>query len=173
MGLGVDLSSVRRQVVSLLDAGPGPHAPEEGRAHEAAVPLACNGCGADLAESARYRVLEVPPDETAAAQPPVHAALLYCSRCGVLLLPAANPCMVLGGQLTETVAGFGQGDPAAEEDKAGLAQAVEAGQAARAEMASGEPLSVARRRELRRAAREGDAAAEALRRRQPPDDQQG
>ena len=47
-----------------------------------------------------------------------------------------------------------------KDDEARLAQAIEAGRAARAEMSSGKALSVPRKRELRRAVREGDEAAE-------------
>ncbi len=47
-----------------------------------------------------------------------------------------------------------------KDDEARLAQAIEAGRAARAEMGASRQLTVPRKRELRRAIREGDEAAE-------------
>jgi RNA polymerase sigma factor (sigma-70 family) len=47
-----------------------------------------------------------------------------------------------------------------KDDEARLAQAIEAGRAARTEMGSGKQLTVPKKRELRRAIREGDEAAE-------------
>jgi RNA polymerase sigma factor (sigma-70 family) len=47
-----------------------------------------------------------------------------------------------------------------KDDEARLAQAIEAGRAARSEMGSGKTLTVPKKRELRRAIREGDEAAE-------------
>ena len=47
-----------------------------------------------------------------------------------------------------------------KDDEARLAQAIEAGRAARAELGSGKALSTPRKRELRRAVREGEDAAE-------------
>ena len=47
-----------------------------------------------------------------------------------------------------------------KDDEARLAQAIEAGRAARSEMGSGKSLTVPKKRELRRAIREGDEAAE-------------
>ena len=47
-----------------------------------------------------------------------------------------------------------------KDDEARLAQAIEAGRAARSEMGSGKQLTVPKKRELRRAIREGDEAAE-------------
>jgi hypothetical protein len=52
--------------------------------------------------------------------------------------------------------------PLSKDDRARLAAAVEAARAARAEMGSGITLAVPRKRELRRAIREGDEAAAAL-----------
>ena len=47
-----------------------------------------------------------------------------------------------------------------KDDEARLAQAIEAGRAARLEMGAGKQLTVPRKREMRRAIREGDEAAE-------------
>src|SRR6204780_2215921 len=47
-----------------------------------------------------------------------------------------------------------------KDDEARLAQAIEAGREARAEMASGKTLTAARKRELRRVVKDGDEAAE-------------
>ena len=47
-----------------------------------------------------------------------------------------------------------------KDDEARLAQAIEAGRAARAEVGGAKSLSVPKKRELRRAIREGDEAAE-------------
>ena len=47
-----------------------------------------------------------------------------------------------------------------KDDEARLAQAIEAGREARGELAGGKTLTAARKRELRRVAREGDTAAE-------------
>jgi RNA polymerase sigma factor (sigma-70 family) len=49
-----------------------------------------------------------------------------------------------------------------KEDEARLAQAAEMGREASAELASGRPVTLARRRELQRLTREGDAAVEAF-----------
>jgi hypothetical protein len=183
VGMGADLPRVRQAVMALLDGRPGLRAPEEGRvAPGDAARLRCSRCGADLIETARYRALEVPSDEAGPAQPSVHAVLLYCSFCGALLWPAVDLRVPLAGPVVAAVAGYGEGgpvpaggrrspdsdEPAPSNDEAALAQAAEAGQAARAEMGSGKPLSVARKRQLRRVVREGDEAAETLRRRQPP-----
>ncbi len=47
-----------------------------------------------------------------------------------------------------------------KDDEARLAQAIEGGREARAELASGKTLTAARKRELRRVVRDGDVAAE-------------
>jgi hypothetical protein len=57
---------------------------------------------------------------------------------------------------------MGERSPLSKDDRARLAAAVEAARGARAEMRSGKILVVPRKRELRRAIREGDEAAEAL-----------
>ena len=87
--LGADLSRVRQQVVELLAEGPGTTPGFVGEA--AAVgsqpgPL-CSWCRSDLSESARYRAIDVPADETRGGGQR-QVTVFYCSRCGTVLFPA-------------------------------------------------------------------------------------
>ncbi|HTW08629.1 MAG TPA: Clp protease N-terminal domain-containing protein [Acidimicrobiales bacterium] len=90
---GADLARVRQEVIRLL---PGPGGTSRGAQPEAsaATPLnsgpRCNWCRAELSESARYRIIAVPPDELESEEGAVRATVLYCSRCGTLLSPAAG-----------------------------------------------------------------------------------
>lgn len=99
--LGVDLSTVRQSVLTLLNAGtPTAGSPTAGTTAAGAVTVGagtaagtasagepapgprCRGCGSDLARTARYHYLEVPPDEGAPQRRPLSLLVVYCSQCG-------------------------------------------------------------------------------------------
>ena len=93
--LGVDMSQVRLAVNDLITAGPEVDAGEPS-AHPAREPSpepqplepTCPRCRAKLAESARYRAMDVPADTEDAAPLPVY--VVYCLACGNTL-PALQP----------------------------------------------------------------------------------
>ena len=86
VSLGADLAQVRQQVVQVL-SGYSPPAPEgEGIRPQAEAPR-CGRCDASLSRSARYRMLEVAPDDVEPGRGPLEAVLLYCGNCGTVLGP--------------------------------------------------------------------------------------
>lgn len=88
--MGADLSRVRQQVIELMEENAGSVPGPEGEARAAPRrpgPL-CSWCRSELSESARFRTIEVPPDETDAEAGPLRTTVLYCSRCGTVLSPA-------------------------------------------------------------------------------------
>ena len=108
VSLGADLSRVRQKVIDLLGAGPaaGPYAgPDDLR--PSAGPPRCGRCDASLTESARYRTIEVPPDEDEAepGQGPVRVTLPYCSYCGTVIGPPSEARAISGGPVTTLVWG--------------------------------------------------------------------
>ena len=95
--MGADLSRVRQQVLELLAAGPGT-APGPSGGKEQRGPL-CSWCRSELSGSARFKTIDVPSDETEAAEGPRQATVFYCSRCGTVLSPATAPGALLGGRV--------------------------------------------------------------------------
>jgi hypothetical protein len=93
VSLGADLSRVRQKVVDLLGTDPAAGLFEDPNdLRRSASPPRCGRCVARLAESARYRTIEVPPDEDEAGsgQGPVRATLPYCSFCGTVIGPPSE-----------------------------------------------------------------------------------
>jgi ATP-dependent Clp protease ATP-binding subunit ClpC len=80
--LGAPPERVREQVRA-LSSPPSPGEAVPGRAHSRWGPPYCPRCSASLAESARYRALEVAPGEPGGAA--LRAAVIYCSNCGTAL----------------------------------------------------------------------------------------
>ena len=91
--LGADLSRLRQQVTELLAEDPGTTSGHVQKHVQKAVavprppgPL-CSWCRSELSESARYRTIDVPPDESGGEATPLKATVFYCSRCGTVLAP--------------------------------------------------------------------------------------
>ena len=97
VNMGVELAHVRQEVVKRLSGypltGPGPTGQGQTTAEARAVPRPpgprCSRCRSELSESARYRTIDVPPDEARTGQGSLRATLFYCSRCGTLLAEPA------------------------------------------------------------------------------------
>jgi hypothetical protein len=103
VSLGADLSRVRQKVVDLLGTDPAAGLFEDPNdLRRSASPPRCGRCDASLAESARYRTIEVPPDEDEAGsgQGPVRATLPYCSFCGTVIGPPSEARAISGGPVT-------------------------------------------------------------------------
>ena len=87
--LGADLSRVRQQVTELLAEDPGTTSGQVQKA--VAVPRPpgplCSWCRSELSESARYRTIDVPPDESGGEAGLLKVTVFYCSRCGTVLAP--------------------------------------------------------------------------------------
>lgn len=99
VGLGADLSQVRQKVTQLM-AGPlvagggvlgGAEAGGEARAMLRPRGPRCSRCSSEIAASARFRTIQVPPDETCTDEGPRRATVFYCSHCGALLSPPSGP----------------------------------------------------------------------------------
>jgi hypothetical protein len=108
VSLGADLSRVRQKVVDLLGTDPAAGLFEDPNdLRRSASPPRCGRCDASLAESARYRTIEVPPDEDEAGsgQGPVRATLPYCSFCGTVIGPPSEARAISGGPVTTLVYG--------------------------------------------------------------------
>jgi ATP-dependent Clp protease ATP-binding subunit ClpC len=91
VSLGADLSRARQEVIVLL-AGHAPEAPTvEPPSGLGRSEPRCGRCRSELAESARFRTIEVPPDETGGEVAALRVTVLYCSRCGTLLSPPGSP----------------------------------------------------------------------------------
>ena len=99
VNLGADLSRVRLQVTELLAEDPGTTLGQVQKAvgvQRSPGPL-CSWCRSELSESARYRTIDVPPDESGGEAGALEAGALeagprkvtvfYCSRCGTVLAP--------------------------------------------------------------------------------------
>jgi hypothetical protein len=113
VSLGADLSRARQKVVDLLGTGPAAgslEGPDDLR--PSASPPRCGRCDASLSESARYRTIEVPPDEDEAgtAQGPMRATLPYCSYCGTVIGPPSEARAIPGGPVTTLVYGMAPRD---------------------------------------------------------------
>ena len=87
--MGADLSRVRQQVVELLEAGAGT-APGPAGGPKQRGPL-CGWCRSELSESARFRTIYVPPDESGTGEDLRRTSVFYCSRCGTVLSPVTAP----------------------------------------------------------------------------------
>jgi ATP-dependent Clp protease ATP-binding subunit ClpC len=88
VGLGAGLDAVRKQVITLVSGYSGRAPPleatrvppgEDGPGHAASL---CPQCRARLADSARWRRVEVPHDGD---EPPVSVRVVSCSECGTTL----------------------------------------------------------------------------------------
>ena len=97
VNMGVEFAHVRQEVIKRLSGypltGPGPTGQGKTTAEARAVPRRpgprCSRCRSELSESARYRTIDVPPDEAGTGEGSLRATLFYCSRCGALLAPPA------------------------------------------------------------------------------------
>jgi ATP-dependent Clp protease ATP-binding subunit ClpA len=96
VSLGVDLSSVRQRVISLMSGYSGERPSERwvrkrGIASFLDDPAAsgpeprCPQCQAGLAAVARYRTIIVSPDLVDSDKEPISTIAVYCSRCGITL----------------------------------------------------------------------------------------
>ena len=87
--LGAEPSRVRQEVMELLtegsEAASGPT--EEARAVLEPPGPRCSWCRSELSESARFRIINVLPDETGGGEGPRQMTVSYCSRCGTVLSP--------------------------------------------------------------------------------------
>jgi ATP-dependent Clp protease ATP-binding subunit ClpC len=88
--LGADPPRVRQEVNSLMSGRQeAPGGRRVGAPHDAPAPAAplrepcCPGCGANVTEAARFRAVDVPPDEGNADSLSVH--VVYCRHCGTAL----------------------------------------------------------------------------------------
>ena len=102
LAFDVDLSRLRHEVTSRIEPPSPPGGPAVGRpagrvwrsgrrirAQPVGDPPRCPHCNSRLAETARYRVLDVraaEPGEEGAAE--ISVTIVYCFRCGVALGPA-------------------------------------------------------------------------------------
>jgi ATP-dependent Clp protease ATP-binding subunit ClpC len=97
--LGADLSSVRQEVIQLTAEWParasGPVG-DIGAALRQPSPR-CSWCRSDLSESARFRTIDVQPDETGVEAGLQRATVLYCSRCGTVISAATVRGTLPGG----------------------------------------------------------------------------
>ena len=85
--LGAELSRVRQQVIQIL-SGQAPARLGEGAGTRAETEAPrCSRCDASLSRSARYRMIEVAPDDVEPGRGPLDTILLYCGDCGTVLGP--------------------------------------------------------------------------------------
>jgi ATP-dependent Clp protease ATP-binding subunit ClpC len=85
--LGTDLAQLRQEVLGLMSGNTGNLGEGvEGRtpAAHAGRPL-CPRCQAGLSEEARYKVVEVPAEDSESDEGVVSVTLIYCNRCGSAL----------------------------------------------------------------------------------------
>jgi len=109
VSLGAELPGVRQQVIQIL-SGQAPARLGEGAESraEAEAPR-CGRCDASLSRSARYRMIEVAPDNVEPRPGPLEAVLLYCGDCGTVLGPYVavgaefmhEAGMTVSGQVTQ------------------------------------------------------------------------
>jgi ATP-dependent Clp protease ATP-binding subunit ClpC len=85
--LGVELGQLRQEVVALM-SGTTEDLGEEGELRTPAVhagPPRCPRCRAGLSEEARYKVVDVPADDSESDEGVVSVTVIYCNRCGTAL----------------------------------------------------------------------------------------
>jgi hypothetical protein len=85
--LGVGLGQLHQEVIALM-AGTAEEIGEdnEGRVISAhADPPRCSRCRAGLSEEARYKVIEVPPDQPDPDAGTFSVRVVFCQRCGTAL----------------------------------------------------------------------------------------
>jgi ATP-dependent Clp protease ATP-binding subunit ClpC len=85
--LGVELGQLRQEVVALM-SGTTEDLGEEGELRSPAVhagPPRCPRCRAGLSEEARYKVVDVPADDSESDEGVVSVTVIYCNRCGTAL----------------------------------------------------------------------------------------
>jgi ATP-dependent Clp protease ATP-binding subunit ClpC len=83
LSLDVDLAELREKVIALIAEGGDESEPRsQARAHAQEDAPRCPRCGAGLAEEARYRVLDVPPQDPGADEVILSVPVLFCNRCG-------------------------------------------------------------------------------------------
>jgi ATP-dependent Clp protease ATP-binding subunit ClpC len=101
VALDVDLSRLREEVRSRIEPSVPPDRPRVGRppgrawragrrirAQPTGEPPRCPNCNAALADTARYRVVDVPAAEGGEhGRAEVAVTIVYCQRCGVALGP--------------------------------------------------------------------------------------
>jgi ATP-dependent Clp protease ATP-binding subunit ClpC len=85
--LGVELGQLRQEVIALM-SGTTEGFGEEGEVRTPAMhggPPRCPRCRAGLSEEARYKVVEVPADDSESDEGVVSVTVIYCNRCGTAL----------------------------------------------------------------------------------------
>jgi ATP-dependent Clp protease ATP-binding subunit ClpC len=85
--LGADLGQLHQEVIALMSGNSGDLGEEgEGRRLAGlAGPPRCPRCRAGLSEEARYKVVEVPAEDSESDEGVVSVTLIYCGRCGTAL----------------------------------------------------------------------------------------
>jgi ATP-dependent Clp protease ATP-binding subunit ClpC len=83
--LGAELTEVRHRVIDALSNDQS-RRPRARPAQEAtSAPPYCGRCGAGLADTVRYRLIDAEPVLTDAGSIPLTITVVYCSRCGTAL----------------------------------------------------------------------------------------
>jgi ATP-dependent Clp protease ATP-binding subunit ClpC len=85
--LGAELGQLRQEVIALM-SDPTEDLEEEGEVRTPAShagPPRCPRCRAGLSEEARYKVVEVPADDSESDEGVVSVTVIYCTRCGTAI----------------------------------------------------------------------------------------
>jgi hypothetical protein len=85
VSLGVDLSTVRQQVIELLSGYQWPEDGARWRVTESRAGPRCPGCRSRLDGHVGYRILPVPPAGKGEGSEPIQVVFVYCLKCGVVI----------------------------------------------------------------------------------------